>query len=47
MAEFLEARYPTPRPKLRAQWKKELEEQWARDGGRRGRSAEPAAALLE
>src|SRR6185312_14776909 len=24
MAEFLEARYPTPRPKLRAQWKKEM-----------------------
>jgi predicted DNA-binding transcriptional regulator YafY len=49
MAEFLEARYSTPRPKLRAQWKKEMEEQYARDeaAGVRRRVVAPMGGLVE
>jgi predicted DNA-binding transcriptional regulator YafY len=43
-AEFLEVRYPTARAKLRAQWKKEIDEQSA---GRRKRAAQPMAGLVE
>jgi predicted DNA-binding transcriptional regulator YafY len=46
-AEFLEQRYPTPRPKLRAQWKKEMEEQWTREQARRAKSAEAAVPMVE
>ena len=44
-AEFTEQRYPIPRARLRAQWKKEMEA----DHGRRGRAQEtaPASALVE
>ena len=44
-AEFLEARYPTARAKLRAQWKKEVEDQCAPD--RRKRAAQPMAGMVE
>jgi predicted DNA-binding transcriptional regulator YafY len=49
MAEFQDARYPTPRPKLRAQWKKEMEEQCARDeaAGTRRRVIAPMGGLVE
>jgi predicted DNA-binding transcriptional regulator YafY len=45
-AEFLEARYPTPRAKLRAQWKKEMECA-SNDYGRGSRGAAPMAGLVE
>jgi predicted DNA-binding transcriptional regulator YafY len=44
-AEFLEARYPTPRARLRAQWKKEMEADCARRETARGRA--PMAGLVE
>ena len=48
-AEFLEARYPIPRAKLRAQWKKELEDECARvtEADRRPRVPITAAGLVE
>jgi len=48
-AEFLEGRYTIPRAKLRAQWKKELEEECARatDTARRWRMPITAAGLVE
>jgi predicted DNA-binding transcriptional regulator YafY len=46
-SEFLEARYATPRAKLRAQWKKEMEESMERRMRRAAKTAEPAAALIE
>jgi predicted DNA-binding transcriptional regulator YafY len=47
-AEFLEARYPIPRVKLRAQWRKEMESGCAgeRYGKRRGGAA-PMAGMVE
>lgn len=44
-AEFLEARYPTPRARLRAQWKKDMEQDCARRDSARGRA--PMAGLVE
>ena len=41
--EFLEARYATPRARLRAAWKKEMEA----DAGRRKRGCEDARPLQE
>ena len=35
VAEFLDVRYPTPRARLRAQWRKEMEQDCARDAARR------------
>ena len=48
-AEFLEGRYTIPRAKLRAQWKKELEEECTRatDTARRWRMPITAAGLVE
>jgi len=48
-AEFLEARYAIPRAKLRAQWKKELEEECARVNAadRQRRVPITAAGLVE
>ena len=41
-AEFLEQRYPTPRARLRAQWKKEMEQDCDRRAGA-GNAVQPAA----
>jgi predicted DNA-binding transcriptional regulator YafY len=48
-AEFLEARYAIPRAKLRAQWKKELEEECTRAdyADRRQRTPITAAGMVE
>jgi predicted DNA-binding transcriptional regulator YafY len=45
-AEFLEARYPVPRAKLRTQWKRELEEERARCADSR-RTPITASGLVE
>jgi len=47
-AEFLELRYPTPRARLRAQWRKEMEQECER-GARADRQPRPAlmAGLVE
>ena len=45
-AEFLEARYATPRAKLRAQWRREMEGE--SDGYRKRKAAAaPMAGLVE
>jgi predicted DNA-binding transcriptional regulator YafY len=46
-SEFLEARYATPRAKLRAQWKKEMEEAMERRTRRTARNPESPVALIE
>jgi predicted DNA-binding transcriptional regulator YafY len=52
-AEFLELRYPTPRAKLRSQWKKEMEIEYDRGDYARGLTrqetpqAMPMAGLME
>jgi predicted DNA-binding transcriptional regulator YafY len=47
-SEFLEARYATPRAKLRAQWKKEMDESCERRGRRVSASQpQPVVALIE
>ena len=46
-SEFLEARYATPRARLRAQCKKEMEESAERRMRRAVKTAEPAVALIE
>src|ERR1700761_9084129 len=43
-ASFLEERYPTPRARLRAQWKKEMREDWER---RKSQMPDAAAARME
>ena len=43
-ATFLEERYATPRARLRAQWKKEMREDWER---RKSQMADAAAARME
>ena len=47
-AEFLEARYPTPRARLRAQWRKEMEGESDGNGYRKRKVASaPMAGLVE
>jgi predicted DNA-binding transcriptional regulator YafY len=47
-SEFLEARYATPRAKLRAQWKKEIDESCERRARRvSAAQPQPVAALIE
>jgi len=45
-AQFLEVRYPTPRARLRTQWKREMDAECER-GGRTGRLPAPMAGLVE
>jgi predicted DNA-binding transcriptional regulator YafY len=48
VAEFLETRYPTPRAKLRAQWRTEMDRECSgQDYGRRKRAMAPMAGLVE
>jgi predicted DNA-binding transcriptional regulator YafY len=44
-ADFLETRYPTQRARLRAAWRKEMQESW--DRPQRQRRGEPAPKLAE
>jgi predicted DNA-binding transcriptional regulator YafY len=46
-SEFLEARYATPRAKLRAQWKKDMEESMERRARRMARNPDSPVALIE
>ncbi len=46
-ADFLEQRYPTPRARLRAQWKKEMDAPCETDKGGSERRNAPVAELVE
>ena len=46
-AEFLDARYPMPRARLRAQWKKEMDADCTRRSRAQEQSAGPMAVLVE